>query len=79
MISKRNNSRQTIVRAGRAQKSQKQKIDIREHLVYIAAGLSFLSLIGYMVTRDTHLLDAAFNSPLSIVFGYYLGSKRKGN
>lgn len=57
----------------RDHKSIPKNSHIQEHLVYIASGLMFLSLIGYVITRDNRLLDATFTSPFSMVIGYYLG------
>jgi hypothetical protein len=50
---------------------------MQNQLLMIAALLSFSSLVAYIITRDAHVLDSAFTSPLLIVVGYWFGNQRR--
>lgn len=60
----------------RAERNE-EKID--RHLIYIAAALSFSTLIVYMLTRDIGVLTSGLATPFPIIVGYYFGNQKKGN
>lgn len=60
-------------------KAERNEEKIHRHLIYIAATLSFFTLIAYMLTRDIGVLNSCLATPFLIIVGYHFGNQKKGN